>query len=224
MPTVIPQDHRTRVARARREHTRGRLVAGAMAVFARTGLTPNAIDLVTAEAGVARGTFYNYFQSADAILVAVAREVSDEMLAIVDPLVRREDSPAGRVATGVRLMLGLARAHPQLAAFMVRAGVAAVSAEGLAVRYVSRDLAAGRAAGEFARTPPRVAFDLVAGSVLAGFNTILSGKAPRSYDAALAGAVLQGLGVPARTAAQLARRPLPRPEIPRESLLARAGA
>ncbi|MFD2272333.1 TetR/AcrR family transcriptional regulator [Undibacterium arcticum] len=43
------------------------------------------IDDFIAAAGVARGTFYNYFNTTSELLAAVTGEMSDEVLSIIDP-------------------------------------------------------------------------------------------------------------------------------------------
>ena len=61
-------DHRTRVGRERRERTQARIIEAALRVFAEKGPDAPIIDDFIKAAGVARGTFYNYFPSKDAIL------------------------------------------------------------------------------------------------------------------------------------------------------------
>jgi hypothetical protein len=146
------------------------------------------------------------------------------MLRIVDPIVRAEADPAARVATGIRLILGIAREHPQLAAFMVRGGPRAIGAQGLATVYLPRDVAAGIASGAFSRVPPRLAFDLVTGAVLAGFHTLLTRRVAGRYANDMACMVLRALGVASRRAASIAHRHIATPHLGPDSLLARAEA
>jgi AcrR family transcriptional regulator len=216
------QDHRSRVARERRQRTRTLLIESALTVYAAHGPQGGVIDRVIETAGVSRGTFYNYFRDGEALLAALALEVSDQVLGIVDPVVRTHEDPVARIATGVRLVLAVAGAHPQLAAFMVRGGVRAIGRQGLAVDYLVRDLSAGIASGAFAGVDLRVAVDLVTGSVLAGCDTLLAAQAPRGYAGALATMLLMALGVPASRARSIALRPLPEPDIPGDSLFVRA--
>lgn len=217
-------DHRSRVGADRRERTRMRLIESAMLVFAQRGAEGSVIDEVIATAGMARGTFYNYFRGNEDLLAAVAEEVGNQMLLIVDPVVRLQPDPAARVATGVRLILTVARAHPHLAAFMVRVGPPAVSVQSLATDYLPRDVSEGMASGRFARAHPRLAFDLVTGPVLAAFHTLVTTKVPASYPQDLAQAVLMSLGVPRATARKLANLPLGDLAVSPDSLLVRAEA
>jgi hypothetical protein len=156
------------------------------------------------------------------LLEAVAQEVSNQMLQIVDPLVRTLDDPAARVACGVRLTLMVARAHPHVAAFLARVGAPALGPRSLAIDHVSRDLANGVASGRFSPMHPRLAFDLVTGPVLAAFHTLRGEDVPTSYPQDMAQAVLQSLGMTRASAHKVARMALPALVLPRESLLVRA--
>ena len=86
-----PANHRTIVAAERRKKTRAKLLKGALRVFARRGAEAKVIDSVIKKAGVSRGTFYNYFRTNEELFVEVAREVSNEIIRAVDPLVERQE-------------------------------------------------------------------------------------------------------------------------------------
>jgi AcrR family transcriptional regulator len=218
------EDHRTRVAADRREKMRARLIESAMLVFARRGAEGSVIDEVITTAEVSRGTFYHYFRTNEELLAAVAAEVGNQLLQIVDPVIRVQPDPAVRVACGIRLALMVARAHPHLAGFMVRVGPPALGAQSLATVYLPRDIEAGIESGRFAPMHPRLAFDLISGPVLAAFHTLLTAEVPEDYPQALAQAVLLALGVPKAAAAKAAAVPLPPLQLPEASLLVRAQA
>ena len=65
-----PSDRRTR----RREQTREKLVRAARVVFARKGIDNTRINEITEEADVGFGSFYNHFDSKEAIVEAVLAE------------------------------------------------------------------------------------------------------------------------------------------------------
>jgi AcrR family transcriptional regulator len=224
-PTTVmkkAEDHRTRVAAGRREKMRARLIESAMLVFARRGVEGTVIDEVITTAEVSRGTFYHYFRTNEELLAAVAEEVGNQMLQIIDPVVRAYADPVVRVACGVRLSLTVAKAHPHLAAFMVRVGPPALGVHSLATEVLRRDIAAGAESGRFAAMHPRLAFDLVTGPVLAGFHTLLTARVPDSYPQDMAQAVLLSLGVAKAAAAKAAHTPLDGIDLPPDSLLVRA--
>jgi AcrR family transcriptional regulator len=219
-----PEDHRIRVAADRREKMRARLIESAMLVFARRGAEGSVIDEVISVAEVSRGTFYHYFRTNEELLAAVAAEVGNQLLHIVDPVIRELPDPAARVACGIRLALMVARTHPHLAGFMVRVGPPALGAQSLATEYLPRDIRAGIASGRFGPMPPRLAFDLITGPVLAAFHTLQGEDVPLDYPQQLAQAVLMSLGVPKAAAAKAAALPLQPLQLPDDSLLVRAQA
>ena len=221
---AVVSDHRTRVGEARREKTRMVLIEAAMLVFARRGVEGSVIDEVITTAEVSRGTFYNYFQGNEDLFAAVAEEVGNQLLDVVDPVVRTIADPAARVAAGVRLTLRVAQGHPHLASFLGRAGTPALGRQSLATDVLPRDIEEGIARGRFTAVHPRLGFDLIAGPVFAAFHTMLSRPVPESYFRDMAAAILQSLGVAKTTARRLADRPLPDVVLPPDSLLVRVEA
>lgn len=222
--TARSDDHRTRVGRERRERTRARLLAGALPVFAEHGVEARVIDLVIGQAGVARGTFYNYFRSSEELFTALAQAVSDEILGVVDPVVLRHDDPAVRLACGITLSIRLVGCYPLLARFLVRGGLAALTAGSLTTEVIPREVRAGMAAGRFTVVHERLAFDLVLGPVMAAFHTLLNADVPEDYPQALAQAVLQSLGLEASEARRCASVEFGEIRLPEGSLFARTNA
>lgn len=214
------EDHRPRVAAERRERTRAKLIACALAVIAQRGLEPGVIDEVITAAGVARGTFYNYFRTHEALWAGVAEAVSNEIVRVIDPLVLRHRDPAARVAAGLRYALQLARTYPLFAGFVIHGGVSAIRQGGQATQNIMRDIDAGIAAGRFAPLPAALILDLVLGPVVAAFASVQADDTPRDYPEQFAQAVLQALGVPRAAAQRYATRELAPIEIPASSLLA----
>lgn len=212
-------DHRTRVGLARRERTRARLLAAALRIFAKQGTDAAVIDSIIRAAGVARGTFYNYFQTNEELFAAVAQAVSNELIRIVDPVASRQASPAGRIACGVILILGLAQRYPLLAEFVVRGGHAAVAVGSLATNVIPRDIAAAIEAGEFAVRDSRLAFDLILGPVLSALHTIVNHPVDVDYPRELAASILQSLGLDAAVARRLAHHEFGQIVVPEGSIL-----
>lgn len=212
MPThrkpSIPEsaNHRTRVGGERREKTRASLLRAALLVFSRHGADARVIDLVIRQAGVSRGTFYNYFRTNEELFFAVAKQVSSEIIHIVEPFVQQQKDPAARVACGVGLSIKLARSYPVLARFVVRGGPPAVRAGSLATEVVSRDIEDGIASGRFSILDKRLGFDLILGPVIMAFHTILTEEVSADYPHEIAEAVLRSLGVSRSLARKFAFR------------------
>ncbi len=220
MNTEDTQNHRTRVAAERRGKTRAKLLESALLVFAQKG--PHAlIEDVIAQAGVARGSFYNYFRTNDELLAAVAAKVNDELLRAIDPVVQCREDPAERIACGTRLLLHAVRRFPLYGTFMAALPFPSANSGLLGVRYLARDVGLGVAARRFANIGRQVGTDLLVGVVLsAAYSAAREALAP-DYPDASARAMLRALGLPDREARRLASLPLPAFELPVDSILRR---
>lgn len=192
-----------------------------MSVFGQAADESGVIDEVISRAGVSRGTFYNYFDNADALLRAVADQTGTELMHAVAPIVEAYDDPARRVAAGVRSWICLVEQNPQLAFFFRRAGLYVL--ENDQVRSdLPRDLFAGIQAGRFSVKELELGFVLVAGTVLAAINTMAIAQALPRYGSKLAERVLLSLGVTSAEACSISRARIGRPKLPPESLILRS--
>lgn len=193
---------RAEIGRGRRERTRAALVEAALRVFARLGPDAPTIDDVTAEAGVARGSFYNHFASWDALLVAVATAAVEQIEAELAP---QRDLPdaALRVALHLRGYIRKAAADPVWGWAVVRMALLAAPFDSPMRDNLARDVADGMAAGRFAVASARLAYDLILGAGMMGMRSVLQGEAGPGHAEDVAEAVLRALGV--ADAARVAR-------------------
>jgi AcrR family transcriptional regulator len=76
MSERAPEDGRSRRAKEKRERRRKELLTAALAVFAEKGFHQTRVSDILERAGVARGTFYLYFDGKDALF----RELLDMVL------------------------------------------------------------------------------------------------------------------------------------------------
>lgn len=76
MTEPLPEDGRSRRAAETREARRAQILESALQVFSERGYHGASVSDLVAAAGVARGTFYLYFDSKDAVF----RELLDELL------------------------------------------------------------------------------------------------------------------------------------------------
>jgi AcrR family transcriptional regulator len=186
---------RTAIGLEKRERTRSSLVEAAYRVFARKEAESVTIDDIIAEAGVARGTFYNYFQTREGILTAVAASLSDEMnqriwaqsVDIVDP--------AERMAIALRQFLHQACQDPVWGWFIVRVGLVAAPLSETIERGVMTDLEAGVRLQRFQVENRQAAIDLILGTGLMAMRSILSGQTVPDYPEQIAKMILKTLGI-----------------------------
>jgi AcrR family transcriptional regulator len=208
-PDAQPVNHRTRVGLQRREKTRALMIQSALRVFASKGPDLPVIDDFIAAAGVARGTFYNYFKTTGELLAAVAGEMSDEVLGVVDPQVQHFDDPAIRVSIGTRLYVRMALRYPIWGQFLTRVGSRHAVRGKLLDVYLTRDIGLGIEAGRFAGVDTLVVRDIILGSIFYGIETLLTEPGHPDHTELMLCTVLKGMGLAADEARAIAFMPLP---------------
>src|SRR6187455_1129212 len=78
----------------RRERTRARMMDAAKALFARQGVDNTRINEITEEADVGFGSFYNHFDSKEAIVEAVLAETVAAQGEAIEAVTRQLEDPA----------------------------------------------------------------------------------------------------------------------------------
>ncbi|CAN5456216.1 TetR/AcrR family transcriptional regulator [soil metagenome] len=198
-----------RLAR-RKQRTRAALIKAAQAFIAAGKLNVPVLD-ITQAADVGMGSFYNHFDSKEQLFEAAVADVLDSHGALLDRLTANIEDPAETFACSFRLTGRVFRRRPQETRILLASGLDLVGAErGLAPRAL-RDINAGIAAGRFSIDDPALAV-AVAGGALLGMGKLITSQPDRD-DAQTADKVtediLRILGVSAREARALCRRPLP---------------
>ncbi|MNZ14715.1 DNA-binding transcriptional regulator EnvR [compost metagenome] len=211
-------DHRAKVGAERRQRTRRKLVLTAFRLLAERGIDEPIIDQVIKQAELSRGTFYNHFRSERELFLAVAAEVSVEIIGSVDPIVLRYDNPAVRMACGVTLCVKLARRYPVIAGFLAKGGALAVFAGGSAMQVIGREVVRGREQGLFTVQDMSLAIDLVLGPVLCTFGTLLQREIDADYIRALVRSILLALGLERQQADQVIQVDFGEPEPSQDSI------
>ena len=203
------ENHRTRVGLERREKTRALLIKSAVEVFASKGPDLPVIDDFIAAAGVARGTFYNYFKTTSELLAAVAGDLSDEVLSILDPEVLKYEDPAVRICMGTKLYVHMATLYPLWGTFLTRIGSQHAVRGKLLDIYLTRDVELGIASGRFSVEDPLVTRDIILGSIFFGIETLLTEPSHLHHMENMLYIVLHGMGLKAKEARKIAFMPLP---------------
>jgi AcrR family transcriptional regulator len=212
-----------RGARRKRE-TRARLLEAALRLMAQKGMEGVAINEITEAADVGFGSFYNHFESKEAIYSALMDSVFEEFADAIDRLVRDVADPAEVIAISVRHTLLRARREPVWGQFLIREGFSArVLERGLGQRLL-RDMQKGVAAKRLATQDPLATFISVGGTVLASISAELqfgSAQGPQAtmvkalgfsgdgLGERIAEVVLKTLGLDAAEARAIAYRALP---------------
>jgi AcrR family transcriptional regulator len=197
----------------RRERMRLILIEAATRLFAKKGVDATTIDEIVDLAGVAKGTFYNYFTDRPDIAHAVAATMRHEMNAAVEELNTGIDDPAERVSRGVRLFLALVARDPVRARMLARIYEGGSNIASHGNKHLIGDLMAGIEQGRIRVPSLDVALHLVVSLGTIGMrhlvdvgagDEILRGE---GYAHDLAAILLQGLGVRAPDIERILKRP-----------------
>ena len=203
--TAVKPDRQAR----RREATRGKLMDAAKALFARQGIDNTRIQEITDEADVGFGSFYNHFESKDAIVEAVFEETVAAKGAALDALTSTFEDPAEVIAAAHRYFVGLARTDPAWAWLLIRLDVSHDVVREALGPFARRDLRRGVKSGRLKVPNAEVALVATGGAMLTVMRGVLDGYLPKDADVHHAEGVLRMLGLSAEDAAEVARRPLP---------------
>lgn len=196
-------NHRTIVGLKRRAKMETRIIQAAARVFAEQGIDAPVIDDFIKAAGIARGTFYNYFKSTDELLRATSDLLSEELITRIDKEIRMIKDPALRFGMGIRLWMRWAENNPQWCRFIARAWNS--------VKYEQpfKDIREGIRKKVFAVPDAYVAWDVLSGAIRQAMFKIGEGNVRRNYGDAVIQLCMQALGVGDETKAAIMNMALP---------------
>ena len=108
---AVTEEREPRGARRKRE-TRARLLDAALRLMAQKGMEGVAINEITEAADVGFGSFYNHFESKEAIYATLVESVFEEFADSLDRLASGLSDPAEIISVSVRHTLMRARREP----------------------------------------------------------------------------------------------------------------
>jgi AcrR family transcriptional regulator len=193
----------------RREQTRAKLLDAARALFARQGVENTRINEITDQADVGFGSFYNHFDSKNAIAETVFTDTVAAQGAAIQEITADLEDPAEVISAAHRHFVRLARTDPEWAWLLIRMDVSHNIILGALGPFAERDLRRGVRAGRLRVANERVALDAGGGALLAVMRSVLDGRAPKDADVHHAEGILRSFGLAPDDAAEVARRPLP---------------
>lgn len=167
------------------------------------------IDDVIQHAEVSRGSFYNYFRTYEELLEAVAVQVGEDLVRIVDPAVCMHEDPVLRLTLALRLLLNLMQRAPVLAAFVARLRWPEENKLPEGIRSVTRDILEGMRTGVLAVESARVALDVFLGTFFGAAHTLVREKVADSYAEEISACILQALSAEGVRATEAMATPMP---------------
>lgn len=204
MTVEKPQNHRVVVGRRRRAKTESKVLEAALQVFAEKGPSAPVIDDFIKAAGIARGTFYNYFKSTDELLQATSAWLSDELSTSIEKEISHLKDPELRHCTALRLWMAKAESDPAWCAFIAKTWFEG----GFAHKFANRDLRLGIKNGVFQCTSPTVGFDISLGTMRQAMLRLTEAPKPRGYGDVVVRQIFVGLGVKPEKIDELMAHPL----------------
>lgn len=213
-------DHRTLVAKKRRVQMRKRLIEAATLVFAERGPEATLIDHIIHEAGVSRGSFYNYFRSIDELLEEAKFNLAEEIISVVSTTASKETDPAVALSYGLNWFIRIAMEYPLYLDFTAKLGTQGLGQGSMMRETTPPIIRMGIETGRFCAMSEQTAADILETTGLAILRRLLAGETVDlpSYAAA----ILRMLGIAPDEAAEIAARPVPDITVPDDLLIARS--
>ena len=201
-------ERRAEIGRDKRARTRAMLLRAAFDVLGREDGRIAQVDEVIARAGIARGTFYNYFPTIHELYNGLSHHLTHEFNAAVYREMALIETAAEKVSLGVRSYLWHTTQDRHWGWGMVN-----MSARGPTFGAETFDHARivtqkGLDSGDFTCGSAAAGRDIQLGALLAGMIALLQGAGQAHADFVAMG-ILRGLGVPRQRAEALIALPLP---------------
>lgn len=194
----------------RRARTRAALITAAQQLMAEDRTNVSVLE-ITQLADVGLGSFYNHFETKEALFQAAVDQALEAHGELMDLVTAGIDDPAEVFARAFRLTGRLHRALPAMSQVLLHHGPELlVSQHGLAPRAL-RDIKAAKKAGRFTIGDPELAL-VAAGGAILGLGQLLltqpKRNAAKSADE-LTADLLRMFGMDSDDADEICSRPLP---------------
>lgn len=218
-----PEVKAPRGARRKRD-TRVRLLGAALHLMAHRGVGGVTINEITEQADVGFGSFYNHFESKDAIHAALIEEVIGHYAVALDKLGDQLSDPAEKISASARYTMLRGHDDPTWGRFVFQTSFSRDSMSDGLGRYLLQDIGHGVSAGRFAVDDLPSVYIAVGSTILGGL-AVMSDQAELNHEPdvfgdaqtlakRIAAILLTILGLPKDEAQELANRPLPQIELP----------
>ncbi|WP_165191487.1 TetR/AcrR family transcriptional regulator [Caulobacter soli] len=199
---------RIEIGEERRARTRDKLLEAAYALFAVHGAEAPTIDDVIAKAGVARGTFYNHFETRDDLFRAVANDIATAINTLILEAERQIRDPVVRIAIAFRMFVDFATADPARGWILLRTMPLVGSLNGEMSSKIRLQFQEALSTGRLKVQSLNTAIDIGLGLQVMTIRRILTdGDEERAILDAVQ-ALLIALGLDAEDAAKMAALPI----------------
>jgi len=214
------QDHRIRVAASRREEMQNALLFSALALASDKSIHEIDVEDIINHAEVSRGSFYKYFPSVQAAVLALASQLSDELNTEIEAVTDQIPDTATRLIITAKLTMRLLVKIPLLGNFLIQLPWPSHSPEVNVFKNIGSDVELGIKEGAFTKMPASIGCNLLVGSLIGGVHAMLGKPASAAYENKVLYPVLIGLGLNPNTTDDLLKAQMPAlPKLPATGLL-----
>jgi AcrR family transcriptional regulator len=197
---------RAEIGRAKSAKTREQLLEAARSLYAQQAIETVSVEDIVREAGVAKGTLYVHFRNIEAIQMAVADELTESFVELLQPRRAIFTDPIERIADGCRTFLHQATLNPKWGGLVARYAWSFPTVGSVARGLLAEDLHQAARQGRAAGISSDLGSAIVVGIVLQVMRSASEGNV-RSADVPLAvTAILQSLGITHREATAVVKR------------------
>lgn len=194
--------------KGKRERTLAALLDAAVDVTGSKGMEAAKISDMTTAAGLANGTFYNYFQSKEEILQKIAMEVAIEVSRRLDAQMAGIDDGPTRIVTATAGFVDLTLTTPDWAAILFDAGTYLPEPRKDSFQYLRADIAIGIEQGAFKVEVDTFTVSQVVALISAAIRTQLAHGRNADLTRRLCINILRLLGLPVHKADKVVRQVL----------------
>ncbi|MGH6646634.1 TetR/AcrR family transcriptional regulator [Aquabacterium sp.] len=222
-PVSVPETKAPRGARRKRD-TRAKLLGAALHLMAYRGVAGVRINEITEQADVGFGSFYNHFESKEAIYATLIDEVIGHFAVALDKLGEQLNDPAEKIAASTRYTLLRGQADPVWGRFVFQTNFSRDSMSHGLGRYLLQDIGSGVSAGRFTVADLPSVYIAVGSTILGGLAALSDRTLPdhepdilgdaQGLSVRIAAILLTILGLSTQEAQEIANRPLPQIELP----------
>lgn len=199
---------RSNTGEERRNRTRIKLLLAAARVVSELGEERARIEDFIVAAKVSRGTFYNYYQTREALLDDVWSHFGSEPFHEIQQVSRNIEDPADRFATEARLILKRAAIDPIWGWLAYSLSDSKRLPQDF-LDYPRPDLIIGHRTGRFRFQNSDAAIDMVISTLRRALRGLMEDGRSLQYADETVELLLRGLGLNEDDAKQLANKPLP---------------
>lgn len=203
------QDHRIRVAASRREEMQNTLIFSVLALSSQKSIHEIDVDDVIQYAHVSRGSFYKYFPSVQASVLALASQLTHELTTEIEAITHQIPDTATRLVATAKLTMRYLVKVPLLGNFLIQLPWPSQNPDTNVFKHSSADVELGIKEGVFTKMPASIGCNLLVGSLIGGVHTMLGKPASTGYENKVFYQVLMGLGLDSQKADDLLKIPMP---------------